>query len=90
MKIVYVYMLQSLIDMRYYVGITVNILERLQKHNRGEISSTKSRKPLKVVYIKEYCSYAEARKHEKWLKKKNREYKDRIAQLAPPEIGGVK
>ena len=28
--------------------------------------------------------YAQARKHEKWLKKKNRDYKLYLAQLAPP------
>ncbi len=38
--------------------------------------------------MRDHEDYLEARKHEKWLKKKNRDYKDKLAQLAPP--GGVK
>jgi len=34
--------------------------------------------------------YKSARKHEIWLKKKNKIYKNNLAQLAPPELGGVK
>jgi len=34
--------------------------------------------------------YKSARKHEVWLKKKSIDYKSRLAQLAPPELGGVK
>jgi len=45
------------------------------------------------VYLKAHNDYQSARKHESWLKKKNKEYKNRlaeVAQLAPPVLGGVK
>lgn len=89
-KKVFVYLLRSDLDHSFYAGITYDLISRLKKHNRGEVSSTKRKRPFTLVYTKEHNSYKEARAHEKWLKKKNRDYKVRIAQLAPPEIGGVK
>lgn len=75
-------MLQSLADNGFYVGITNDVNERLKKHNKGEVKSTKNRRPLKIVYLKNHCSYEDARKHEKWLKKKDIKYKVEVAQLA--------
>ncbi len=86
----YVYMLKSLQDGSYYVGISENPHRRLQEHNSGKLKRTSNNKPHKIVFIKEYENYREARKHESWLKKKSKEYKNKIAQLAPPDIGGVK
>jgi len=42
-----------------------------------------------LIYKKEHKNYIEARRHEKWLKKKNINYKNNISQLAPPIKGGV-
>lgn len=89
-KKVFVYLLGSDLYHIFYTGITYDLTSRLKKHNRGEVNSAKRKRPFTLVYIKEYGSYKEARAHEKWLKKKNRSYKVHIAQLAPPEIGGVK
>jgi putative endonuclease len=86
----YVYMLKSLKDSSYYVGISENPIKRLEKHNSGKLKRTAKNKPHKIVFTKKYLSYKKARIHEIWLKKKNKEYKDRIAQLAPPISGGVK
>lgn len=77
---IYVYLLKSSKDGNYYVGITKNIKERLKKHNSGEVMSTKNRCPWKLMYSKMYSNYSDARKHEKWLKKKNHEYKSRLYQ----------
>ncbi|MCK4333141.1 MAG: GIY-YIG nuclease family protein, partial [Thermoplasmatales archaeon] len=71
---IYVYLLKSSKDGNYYVGITKNIKERLKKHNSCEVMSTKNRCPWKLMYSKMYSNYSDARKHEKWLKKKNHEY----------------
>jgi len=62
----------------------------LIEHNSGKLKITSSKKPWRLVFVREHETYASARKHEKWLKKKNDEYKNRLAQLALPEIGGVK
>jgi len=90
---IFVYLIKSLKDYNYYCGITENLIKRLGEHNSGKVKITAKRRPFKLVYYKEHVGYQEARRHEKWLKKKNRSYKDKlvaIAQLAPPLLGGVK
>jgi len=72
------------------VGISENPKKRLNEHNSGKLKITSKKKPYVLLYTKEYINYESARKHEIWLKKKNRDYKNRLAQLAPPDIGGVK
>ena len=49
-KIIYVYILQ-MIDKRYYTGITQDIHNRLQQHNKGQSKSTKWFRPLKLIYV---------------------------------------
>ncbi len=65
---VYVYVLQSLVDNGYYVGIGKDLVVRLKKHNRGGVRSTKNRKPFKLIYSEELENYSMARKREKELK----------------------
>ena len=86
----FVYLIQSEIDKSYYVGISNNPTKRLFEHNSGKLKTTSKKKPYSLVYTKEYENYVLARKHEIWLKKKNKVYKDKLAQLAPPTKGGVK
>jgi len=85
-----VYLIQSLIDKSFYVGISQNPQKRLAEHNSGKSKITSRKKPYSLVYSKEYNDYKLARKHEIWLKKKNADYKLKLAQLAPPDLGGVK
>jgi putative endonuclease len=87
---VYTYLLRSFKDESYYVGISSDPYKRLEYHNNGYLKTTSRKKPYALVYLKKHLNYQEARKHEKWLKKKNKEYKNKLAQLAPPEMGGVK
>ena len=86
----YVYLIQSHIDKGFYVGISENPKRRLAEHNSGKLKITSKKKPYSLVYSKEYANYKLARRHELWLKKKNRGYKLKLAQLAPPSSGGVK
>ncbi|MDP2642032.1 MAG: GIY-YIG nuclease family protein [bacterium] len=79
-----VYLIQSTVDKSFYVGISQNPQRRLAEHNSGKLKITSRKKPYNLVYLKEYKDYRSARKHEVWLKKKTREYKLRLAQLAPP------
>jgi putative endonuclease len=76
----YVYMLKSLKDGKYYVGISEDVVRRLREHNSGKLKITSKNKPHEVVFKKEYADYKTARRHEIWLKKKNIEYKDKVAQ----------
>ncbi|MFC1569570.1 GIY-YIG nuclease family protein [bacterium] len=64
----YVYILLSLKDGNYYTGSTSDLDRRIKAHNAGRVRSTKSRRPLKLIYKEEYASKTEARKRENFLK----------------------
>jgi len=81
---VFTYLLKSLKDGSFYVGITSDLNKRLEYHNSGYLKSTAIKRPYILVYFKSHTNYEDARKHEKWLKKKNRIYKEKLTQLAPP------
>ena len=64
----YVYILKSLRTGEFYKGFTDNIDRRLQEHISGKSPSTKTRLPLKLIYV-EICSTREdARNLEKFFK----------------------
>jgi len=64
----YVYILKSLKDNRYYIGITKNLKSRLVKHNRGGVYSTKARKPFILIKSEKFENYSSAREREKEIK----------------------
>ena len=72
----FVYIL-SCCDDSYYIGITTDIKGRVKEHNAGQGSNfTKKRRPVKLVYVEEHESYANARKRETQLKGWRREKKE--------------
>ena len=64
----YVYVLKSLRDGDLYVGRTENLDQRLREHNQGQVSSTKERRPLKLVYCEVSNNIKDAVHREKYLK----------------------
>lgn len=64
----FVYVLLSTKDKRTYVGYTNNLDRRLEQHNSGQVKSTKTRFPLKLLIKEEFDSSPEARKRELWWK----------------------
>ena len=64
----YTYVLQSLYDMKFYVGYTKDLKLRFEKHNKGFVESTMDRRPLKLVYYEACLSQADALKREKYFK----------------------
>ena len=60
----YLYILKSLKDNNLYVGTTIDLEKRIEKHNSGYVKSTKYRRPLKLVYNKYFDTLSEARKKE--------------------------
>lgn len=66
--VITVYVLQSIHDHHYYVGMTNNLTRRFQEHQTGKVRSTKSRTPFTIVYKKNFSTRNTARKHEKYLK----------------------
>ena len=71
----FVYILESLVNGRYYIGSTNNIGRRLGEHNSGKSKYTSLTKPFKIIYTENYETGEEARKREYHLKKlKSKKY----------------
>ncbi|MCA9381068.1 GIY-YIG nuclease family protein [Candidatus Dojkabacteria bacterium] len=68
MKFYYTYILLSKSDNGLYIGYTSNIKKRVEEHNNGNITSTKSRRPFKLIYFEGCLSKELALKREKQLK----------------------
>jgi len=64
----YVYVLKSLKDSQFYVGLTKDISKRLEEHNAGKVDSTRSRAPLELIYWEGCLSRSDAARREKYLK----------------------
>jgi putative endonuclease len=64
-----VYILQSVINSKYYVGHTDDIIERLSRHNRGAVLSTKSGKPWKLIYKEDFETRSGAYRRELEMKR---------------------
>ena len=64
----YIYILKSEVDGKFYTGYTSNLKLRLEQHDKGLVSSTKSRRPLKLIYFEGCLNQQDATKREKYLK----------------------
>ncbi len=62
------YVLRSLADHQFYVGLTRDLQTRLQAHNKGIVPSTGRRKPFELVYWEGYSNENDAARREKYLK----------------------
>lgn len=47
----FIYVLRSVKDGKNYTGYTKNLKIRFEKHNNGEVESTKNRRPLVLIYF---------------------------------------
>ncbi len=63
-----VYVLQSVRDGNLYVGSTNNLTDRLQRHARGQVRSTRHRQPMKLLHVEEHSSRRSAMQRERHLK----------------------
>ncbi|RED38672.1 GIY-YIG catalytic domain-containing protein [Rhodopseudomonas thermotolerans] len=64
----YVYILQSEVSERFYVGITDDLPARIRKHNAGEVPHTSKFRPWR---LKTYIAFSDPRQafaFEKYLK----------------------
>lgn len=64
----WVYVLQSLKDGKKYTGYTKNLPSRFATHQNGNVTSTKDRRPLKLIYFEGCLNQQDATKREKYLK----------------------
>ena len=64
----YVYVLRSLADGQFYVGLPRDLQARLQAHNKGLVASIKRRRPFELVYWEGCLNESDAAQREKYLK----------------------
>lgn len=64
----YTYVLRSKRDGKFYTGYTSDLENRIEEHNRGQIESTKMRKPLELIYFEACSDEKDAIRREKYLK----------------------
>lgn len=78
----FVYLIKSISNNWYYVGSTNDIDRRLEEHNKGRVSSTKDKRPLVLVYRKQFETENDAREYERLLKDKRVEKERIIRELS--------
>ncbi|MBI5135313.1 GIY-YIG nuclease family protein, partial [Candidatus Uhrbacteria bacterium] len=77
----FVYILESIISHRYYIGSCIDIERRLVQHNNGKVPSTCNKGPWELRFSQMFTNVTDARKMEYRLKKlKSRKIVERIIQ----------
>lgn len=64
----YVYVLQSEIDNKYYIGQTNNLERRFEEHCLGKVLSTKGRRPLRLIFFEAFLNLKDALRREGYFK----------------------
>ena len=64
----YVYILYSQIKRKLYKGKTEDLKKRLDDHNNGRVTSTKSGKPWRLIYYQAFLNKTDAGREEIFLK----------------------
>ncbi|MBU1164106.1 GIY-YIG nuclease family protein [Patescibacteria group bacterium] len=64
----YVYVLLSLKDNKFYTGYTNDLKNRKKQHDNGLVFSTKTRRPLQLIYYEVCYNKQDAKAREKYLK----------------------
>jgi putative endonuclease len=64
----YTYVLKSKLDSNLYIGWTVDLRNRFEKHSKGLVQATRFRRPLELIYYEACLSKDKAIKREKYLK----------------------
>jgi putative endonuclease len=64
----FLYAIKSTVRNYCYVGLTDNIISRLNEHNNSKNKTTKPYRPIELVLVEKYKTRIEARVREKYLK----------------------
>ncbi|KKR43286.1 MAG: hypothetical protein UU10_C0032G0008 [Parcubacteria group bacterium GW2011_GWF1_40_6] len=67
-KFYYIYVLKSQKDKKLYVGYTNDLKSRFEQHCKGQVSSTKERRPFELIYSEACLDKHDAMHREKYLK----------------------
>ena len=81
MKDWYVYMVRCS-DSSLYTGVTVDINRRIFEHNftKKGAKYTRSRRPVRVVYIEKFKNRSSAQKKEYYLKSLQKKNKEKLVE----------
>lgn len=80
----YVYIVQCR-DGTYYTGYTPDIKKRVELHNKGKGAKyTRDRRPIELVWYKEYRYFRKAFLEEKRIKRLTRERKEKLIDSRRP------
>ena len=64
----HVYVLRSMRDGKTYTGVAGDLKRRMAEHARGHVRSTRSRRPLVLVYVERFDSKRQALERERFFK----------------------
>ena len=64
----YVYALKSFKNNDLYIGYSDDLRKRVRAHQLGKVRSTKSKRPIELVYYEAYKNKKDATKRERELK----------------------
>ena len=64
----YVYTLFSIKDHKFYTGFTLDLRKRLAEHFKGQVKSTKIRRPFRLIHYEYFINQTDAKAREKFLK----------------------
>lgn len=64
----YTYVLESLKDGRWYTRQSNDLRTRFEAHDKGCVESTRSRRPLKLIYYEACLAEDDAKRRELYLK----------------------
>ena len=71
----YVYILRSCkLNNKFYIGRTMNPVQRLKEHNSSQSFATKNYLPWKIVYLEGYADEEDAKDRERKIKQFGKVY----------------
>jgi putative endonuclease len=86
MKHSYVYMMTDSSNTYLYIGVTSNLLKRVNEHKTHVVDGyTKKHNCIKLVYYEVFLDIYMAIQREKTLKSRTRSRKDKLVSLMNPE-----
>lgn len=76
---VFVYILKSIKNNKYYIGSSFDVNKRFKQHNSGKVTYTKNNRPYALVFNQEFDNRIIARKVERKIKNwKRKDFIDKI------------
>jgi len=75
-------------DSTFYTGWTLDLERRIQEHNDGSSKTryTRTRRPVKLVYVEEFDTRAKAAQKESQIKRMGRKEKIKLIQSIHPNF----